>query len=307
MRQLGERAVVLGASMAGLLAARVLADFYQAVTVVERDVLPTDPVNRRGVPQGRMIHAVQARGLQIMDELFAGLAHELEAGGAAIWDGRDFSKFRVSVGGHRLGQLTSQPNPQPMSVAFPSRRFLEWSVRRRVRAIPNVTILEGHDLTGLTATTDRARVTGVRTVSRGSGTEGTLTADLVVDATGRGSRTPSFLEELGYGRPPQDELMVHLAYACQSVRIAPGALDAHMIAVTPEPGRPTMFAVIGYENDTGMFAVGTMAGLHPPSTRAEMLDFAADLASPQVLKALREAEPLEDVGHYRVPSNRWRR
>jgi 2-polyprenyl-6-methoxyphenol hydroxylase-like FAD-dependent oxidoreductase len=98
MRQLGERAVVLGASMAGLLAARVLADFYQAVTVVERDVLPTDPVNRRGVPQGRMIHAVQTRGLQIMDELFAGLAHELEAGGAATWDGRDFSKFRVSVG-----------------------------------------------------------------------------------------------------------------------------------------------------------------------------------------------------------------
>ena len=76
----GETAVVLGASMAGLLAARVLADFYQAVTVVERDVLPTDPVNRRGVPQGRMIHAVQTRGLQIMDELFAGLAHELEAG-----------------------------------------------------------------------------------------------------------------------------------------------------------------------------------------------------------------------------------
>ena len=104
MRQLGERAVVLGASMAGLLAARVLADFYQAVTVVERDVLPTDPVNRRGVPQGRMIHAVQTRGLQIMDELFAGLAHELEAGGAATWDGR-ISKFRVSVGGYRLGQL----------------------------------------------------------------------------------------------------------------------------------------------------------------------------------------------------------
>ena len=307
MRQLGERAVVLGASMAGLLAARVLADFYQAVTVVERDVLPTDPVNRRGVPQGRMIHAVQTRGLQIMDELFAGLAHELEAGGAATWDGRDFSKFRVSVGGYRLGQLTSLPNPQPMSVAFPSRRFLEWSVRHRVRAIPNVTILEGHDLTGLTATADRDRVTGVRMVSRGSGTEGTLTADLVVDATGRGSRTPIFLEELGYGRPPQDELMVHLAYACQLVRIAPSALDAHMIAVTPEPGRPTMFGVIGYENNTGMFAVGTMAGLQPPSTRAEMLEFAADLASPQVLKALREAEPLEDVGHYRVPSNRWRR
>jgi 2-polyprenyl-6-methoxyphenol hydroxylase-like FAD-dependent oxidoreductase len=307
MGQLGERAVVLGASMAGLLAARVLADFYESVTVIERDVLPTEPMNRRGVPQGRMIHAVQARGLQIMDELFAGFADELEAGGAATWDGRDLSKFRVSVGGHRVGRLTTLPNPRPMSIAFPSRRLLEWNVRRRVQAIPNVVILEDHDLTGLTATADRERVTGVRTVNRGSGAEGTLTADLVVDATGRGSRTPVFLEELGYGRPSEDELMVHLAYACQLVRFAPGVLDEHMVAVFPEPGRPTMFGVIGYENNTGMFAVGTMAGLQPPSTRTEMLAFAQDLAPAHVMKALREAEPLEDVGHYRVPSNRWRR
>ena len=71
--RLGERAIVLGASMSGLLAARVLADFFGTVTVVERDELPDDPTNRRGVPQGRHVHALLPRGAQILDELFPGI------------------------------------------------------------------------------------------------------------------------------------------------------------------------------------------------------------------------------------------
>jgi 2-polyprenyl-6-methoxyphenol hydroxylase-like FAD-dependent oxidoreductase len=253
-----------------------------------------------------MIHAIQGRGSQIMDELFPGFLDELHSAGVPTWDGRDFSKFRVSIGGHRVGPAKT-PNPLPMSVNFPSRSYLEWNVRRRVRAIPNVTILEGHDVAGLTATADRSRVTGARVVDRSHGTETAMLGDLVVDATGRGSRAPAFLDELGYGRPVEDELMVHLAYACQLVRVAPGAVDEYMIGNFPEPGRPTMFGFIGYENDTYMFGVGTMGGLQPPSQRAEMLEFADDLAPAHVLAALRTAEPLEDVGHYRVPSNRWRR
>jgi 2-polyprenyl-6-methoxyphenol hydroxylase-like FAD-dependent oxidoreductase len=309
MSKIGERAVVLGASVGGLLAARVLADFYDTVTVVERDVLPDDPVNRRGVPQGRMIHAVQARGSQIMDDLFPGLLDELAAGGVASWDGDDFSKMSISVGGHRMVGSGISPNGhgQSMSMIFPSRPFLEWSVRRRVRAIPNVTILEGHDVAGLTVTPDHRRVTGARVVNRGTGSETATMADVVIDATGRGSRTPTFLEELGYGRPPEDELMVYLAYACQMLRIPAGAVQQHMIAIFPEPGRPTMFGVLGYEDDTWMFGVGTMAGREPPSRRDDMLAFAADFAPAHVLDAIRTAEPLGEVGHYRVPSNRWRR
>ena len=110
MPVLGERAVVLGASMSGLLAARVLADFYQTVTVIERDVLPTDPAPRRGVPQGRLIHALLARGAQIIDELFPGLLDELVANGATRWDG-DFAKLWISFGGHRLVRSGRAPDP----------------------------------------------------------------------------------------------------------------------------------------------------------------------------------------------------
>ena len=304
---LGEHAVVLGASMGGLLAARVLADFYRNITVVERDVLPTAPVNRRGVPQGRQIHAIQARGTQILDELFPDFLQELRAGGVVSWDDGDFSKVSVAIGGHQMIRSGTAPSNLSMSVSFVSRPFLEWNVRRRVLAMPNVTFLDGHDVVGLTATPTGDRVTGVRVVDRSNPREATITAALVVDATGRGSRTPNFLAELGYGRPPEDELMVHLAYTCQLLRLAPGAVAEHMIARFPEPGRPKMFGLFQYENDTWMFGVGAMAGLEPPTAPADMLRFASGFAPAHALRAIRTATPLGDVAHHRVPSNRWRR
>lgn len=305
MEQRGDHAVVLGASMGGLLAARVLADFYGRVTVVERDILPLHPINRRGVPQGRLIHALAARGTQVLDELFPGFVDELTAHGAGIWDDGDFSKVSISVGGHSTPRSGRAPNP-PV-VLFPSRPLLEWNVRRRVKAFPNVTFLECHDLVGLITTPARDRVIGARVVDRVLERGKALPADLVVDATGRGSRMPVFLEELGYGRPREDEVTVQLAYACQLLRLEPGAVRQHMIALFPEPGRPKMFGLIRNENDTWMFGVGAMAGLQPPDETAEMIQYAEDFVPAHVLDSLRAAEPLGAVVHHRVPSNRWRR
>src|SRR5271156_3343522 len=150
MEKSGGHALVLGASMGGLLAARVLADFYDRVTVVERDILPVDPLNRRGVPQGRLIHAALARCTQILDELFPGFVDELKAAGVGSWDDGDLSKLWVSIAGHQSMSYGRAQNPPP--ILFPSRPVLEWTVRRRVKAITNVTFLEAHDVVGLTAT-----------------------------------------------------------------------------------------------------------------------------------------------------------
>ena len=305
MKIRGDHAVVLGASMGGLLAARVLADFYERVTLVERDTLPTGPENRRGVPQGRLIHVIQARGISILEELFPGFVAELTGMGVECWDDGDLSKLHLSVGGHQL--LRSGIAPDAPVVLLPSRPLLEWSVRQRVKAIPNVTFLEGHDVLGLMTTPDLARITGARVAGRAEDHETTVTADLVVDATGRGSRTPVFLEQLGYGRPAEDELVVQLAYACQLLRSTSNAVREHLIALFPEPGRPKMFGFVRYENDTCMLAVGTMAGAEPPSRLVDMLDYAADFAPPHVLDAVRDAEIIGGVVHHRVPSNRWRR
>jgi pimeloyl-ACP methyl ester carboxylesterase len=102
MPVLGERAVVLGASMGGLLATRVLADFFDTVAVVDRDVLSDDPANRRGVPQGRHVHALLPRGAQILDEFFPGILNELVADGAPVWDDGELSRLYLSYGGHEV-------------------------------------------------------------------------------------------------------------------------------------------------------------------------------------------------------------
>ncbi|OKH76553.1 NAD(P)/FAD-dependent oxidoreductase [Mycolicibacterium sp.] len=307
MEMRGEHAIVLGASMSGLLAARVLADFYRTVTIVERDELPSDPANRRGVPQGRMIHALSARGSQILDELFPGFLDELTADGVASWNDGDFSKMCISVGGHFLVRSGKSARHEPMTMQFPSRPLLEHHVRERVRRISNVSVQEGRDVLGLTATPRRHRVTGVRVARHATGEVATLSADVIVDATGRGSRTPVFLDELGYARPVEDDLVVRLVYAGQLLRLPVGAVDEHFVAVMPVAGRPRMLGLVGYENGMWMFAVGAMAGLEPPTEFPEMLEFIADFAPAHVLAALRTAEPVGEVQHHRVPSNRWRR
>ena len=306
MTKIGEHAVVLGASMGGLLAARVLADSYHRVTVVERDVLPAEPVNRRGVPQGRQPHLLLARAAQILEVHFPGILDELVAAGAPVWDNGDLSRLWVSFGGRRLVRSGSIPDPQSLVNYYPTRPMLEWTVRRHLAAVPNVEILAGHDVASLTTTPERNRVTGARIVRRADHAEIELAADLVVDATGRGSRTPAFLEQLGYQRPREDELMVHTAYASQPVRIPDGALHENLIAITPVADRPTGFMMFRGENDTWLIGAGAL-GVEPPSNRDEILDIAADLAPPHIVAAARGSEPLAEVTRYRFPSNRWRR
>jgi 2-polyprenyl-6-methoxyphenol hydroxylase-like FAD-dependent oxidoreductase len=304
---IGEHAVVLGASMGGLLAARVLADHYRTVTVVERDALPSGSAQRRGVPQGRHAHALWMRGSQILEQLFPGFLAELVANGCPVYDDGDLSRFYFSFGGHpfvRSEKLAVRPGDESY---FPSRPLLEGQVRRRVRAMTNVTLLDGHDVVGLTSTPDRSRVNGVTITSHEGDEKRALTADLVVDATGRGSRTPAFLEQLGYDRPAEDELVVRLAYASQSVRIPPGMHKELIVLVGPVPGRPTGMALFTYENATWMLTVFGLVGREPPADFTGMLAFMEGFAPAHVLSALRHAEPLGEPARYRTPSNRWRR
>jgi 2-polyprenyl-6-methoxyphenol hydroxylase-like FAD-dependent oxidoreductase len=307
MGKLGGSAVVVGAGFGGLLAARVLADFYETVTIVERDVLPPDPVNRRGVPQGRHAHLLNARGSQILEELFPGFLHELLGSGVGRWSDGDLSKLHISFGGHVMTRATGASTTTSPDFYFPSRPLLEWAVLKRLRAIARVTLVEGHEVTALTSTPDRDRVTGVRLVDCASCATSTIDADLVVDATGRGSRMPMFLDQLGYGRPREDEVVVGMGYASQLLRLPRGAVPEDLIVVFPEPGRPRTWVLIGYENDTWMFSLGTLGGAPLPRDRAEMLAFGADFAPAHASRAVRAAEPLSDITHHHLRSNRWRR
>lgn len=304
MVKIGERAVVLGASMAGMVTARVLTEFFETVTVVERDTLPDTATNRRGVPQGRHLHALLARGAEVLEELFPGILEELTSDGAPHFDGRDLSQMHYNLGGHRA---VSEGSARDLSAYLTSRPFLEYHVRRRVRAVANIEVLDNHDVVDLISTPDRTRITGARAVDRRTGKGSTLTADLVVDATGRAARTPAWLERMGYGRPGEDHVVMHLAYASQLMRMRPGALHELGVLIGVVPGRPTGMGLLHCENDTWVMTVMGMAGRVPPRELSEMCAFAEEFAPRHVLAAVRDAEPIGEVAQHRTPSSQWRR
>ncbi|WP_445169549.1 FAD-dependent oxidoreductase [Mycolicibacterium sp. Dal123E01] len=305
MALLGERAVVLGASMAGMLAARVAAERYRTVTVVDRDMPPEQPMNRRGVPQAYHGHVLQAGGVAVLDELFPGILDEMVANGAPTWGDGDLSRVIIEYGGHRF--LPSGFLSDPVTAYVPSRPFLDWHVMKRLSALPNVTVLGGYDVVDVTSSTDCRRVTGVVVARRDDTEAAVLGADLVIDASGRGSRAPIFLEDLGYDRPREDELVINLAYTSQWLRIPPGAIRQHMVALFPKPGDATTVALLNHENDTWLMTVGVMAGEEPARDYADMLVLARRRAPRHILDVLEAAEPVGKVAHYRTPSSRWRR
>ncbi|OMC20804.1 NAD(P)/FAD-dependent oxidoreductase [Mycobacterium sp. SP-6446] len=305
MSKLGQRAVVCGASMAGLLAARVLSDFYETVTLVERDRLPDGAEQRRGVPQGRHFHALLSTGSTALGELFPGLLDELVAGGAIVLD-NDQSRAYVRLGQHELDLSGEFADPAALFIYQPSRPFLESHVRRRVRALANVTFLEGHDVVEPIA--DPAhRVTGVRVVNRDTGAETVLDADMVVDATGRAARMPAFLDNLGYERPVEQRYPVQLSYASQFLRIPEGMLDENAISVGITPDRPVGVVVVAYEHGTWILTLFGVGGYELPDDLPGVIDCAAEFAPAFLIDALRAAEPLGALSAQRYPASTWRR
>jgi 2-polyprenyl-6-methoxyphenol hydroxylase-like FAD-dependent oxidoreductase len=296
--QIEDRAIVLGASMAGLLAAHVLADSYGQVIVIERDQLPETSMHRRGVPHGRHLHALAARGQQALEELFPGLTAELVAHGAMA--GSLLANARMCLSGHRLRQTDTG-----LVLLCASRPFLEAHVRARVRAHPNVTWLDRCDVVGLATSPDSRRVTGARVLRRAdSSAEEVLLADLVVDASGRGSRTPAWLESLGYPSPELEQVRIGLAYATRIYRLSPGALGGDLaILDAATPQLPRTGALLALEGDRWMVTLAGILGDRPPTDPDGFVDFARSLRFSDIYETIRDAEPLDDPVGFHFPAS----
>jgi 2-polyprenyl-6-methoxyphenol hydroxylase-like FAD-dependent oxidoreductase len=299
MTESKHRAIVLGGSIAGTLAARVLADSYQEVVVVDRDRLLGVREPRTGAPHNVHAHGLLARGHMIMEELFPGITDELSRTGVPTYDIGEihwyFTNRRVRLADTGLLSVASR------------RPVLEAHLRARVAARANVVFLEEHDILEPTATADGTRVTGVK-VRPPAGAGGpevrTLEADLVVDATGRGSRTPAWLEALGYERPEEERIRIGLAYATRHYRMPRGAPAINVIPFA-EHHRGAFFAPVG--PDTYILTLNGMLGDHPPTDPEGFEAFLHSLAVPDIARALRDAEPLDDPVRFTFPASVRRR
>lgn len=297
-RQVGDCAVVLGGGMAGMLMARVLADAYSEVMVIERDNLTGVSGPRRGVPHGRHAHALLARGHQIIEELFPGMINELVAAGVPAGDlAKD---LRWYFNGRRL-----QPTSTGLISLSATRPVLEDAVRARVSALPNVYLVDGCDIVRVTTTENRDRVTGVRFVRREAGAqEEQVAADLVVDATGRSSRTSAWLAELSYPQPSETRVKVGLAYTTRHFRLRsdPYGTDLSINPVA-SPANPRGAFFPKLPGDMSMLSLTGLLGDHPPVDLEGFLAFAKSLPVTDIYDAVHDAEPLDEGVTFRFPAS----
>jgi 2-polyprenyl-6-methoxyphenol hydroxylase-like FAD-dependent oxidoreductase len=287
-------AVVIGASMAGLTAARVLSDRFATVTVLDRDTLPVGSANRRGVPQGGHVHVLLASGLRELEAMFPGFADELLAAGATPFDtGTGLCTFRY---GRRWPK-----EPSGLDLITASRPQVEAIVRSRVAQVPGITIRDGVSVASLIGGSDR--ITGV-VLDDGS----TLDADLVVDASGRGSRSDRWLSELGFPTPDTVEIKVGVTYTTRVYRRRPDELDgwqaAMILPTTPHQQR--LGVVVPIEGDRWLVTVGGWHIDAPPTDAEAFEQFAATLPDSIVADLIGTAEPLSDPVLHRFPASRRR-
>jgi 2-polyprenyl-6-methoxyphenol hydroxylase-like FAD-dependent oxidoreductase len=300
-QRIGDHAVVIGASIAGLLTARALSDFYGRVTIFERDELPAVGEGRKAVPQDRHPHALLGSGRRAIEELLPGFSDELVAAGGLCATARE---IRVVVAGHELTREAGGAD-----VLLASRPLIEGLVRRRVRALENVTVRERCDVLELLTSPDHGRVTGVRVRHRsGERIEEQVAADLVVAASGRAARVPAWLEPLGYPRPDEERLAIDVMYVSRLVRLRAVAFADKVVLIGARPGFPRGLFLVAQENQEWLVTPsGYGPENHPPTDDDGYLDFIGTVAPPDVLAAIRDAEPIGDLVTHGFPANQRRR
>lgn len=291
-----QHAIVLGASMGGLLTARVLSQHFARVTLIERDAVDSAPVARKGQPQARHLHGLLASGLEQMTAYFPDLPDALRASGAILEDFASKMNW-YTYGGYR------QRLHMGVKACLMSRPLLESLVRERTLALPNVTLIDSCGVTDLMATTDHSRVIGVRLDRRDADGPTTLEADLVVDCTGRGSRLPQWLTALGYAAPQESIVRVDVGYATRLYRRAPDdPIGDHWTLITPEAPRETRFGgMFPIEGDRWIVSVGGWQGDHAPTDEKSFNEYVRQLPTPDIYRVVSQAEPLSEITAFKYP------
>jgi 2-polyprenyl-6-methoxyphenol hydroxylase-like FAD-dependent oxidoreductase len=290
-------AIVIGGSMAGLLAARVLADHFETVTVVERDAHGPKPDFRRGVPQGRHAHALLLRGLNTICRLFPDIRQSMIDAGATIMNqGREMRWFHFGVWKHRYHSR--------LEAICSSRPLLEWMVCERVRHLSNVVTMHGWSFDGLAYRDGVVRGVGIR--ARDGGELRELSGDLVIDATGRGSQIPAQLKLLGLEVPEETRIQVDLGYASRIYRAPATPRDWKALFVIAQPPSKRAALILPIEGDRWLVTEAGMHGDHPPADERGFLEYARSLPEPDIYDALKHAEPLTPITRFGYPAGQRR-
>lgn len=296
-------AVVIGCSLAGLLAARVLSEHFERVTIFERDPVEDHPASRRGQAQTRHLHGLLAHGFRILTRLFPDLDSQLIHGGATVSDMGEAIRW-YHYDGYKV-QFKSG-----LAAVSMSRVFLEWRIRQAVLALPNVSLRAPCPVTHLITHPDRTHVIGVAVASNTAQDQASpILADLVVQTGGRGATPGKWLAQIGFSGPSEDEISVGVGYATRLYRRRPTDLTgAKLVMISPTPPHQKHMAfVFPVEDDRWIVSAGGWLGDHPPTDDAGYREFLRNLPVADVFNVIQHAEPLSDVYTYKFHSSLRRR
>ncbi len=299
--KLGKNAIVIGASMTGLITARVLCDHFERVTILERDSLPEGHLPRKGVPQGQHVHVLFSGGMKVIDGLFPGFSDELAENGSVVCD------FARELCWYHAGVWKARPESGLVSY-WQTRPFLESNLRRRLTSDTTVEIRGDCAVTQLNTNGDRSRVTGLVARCGDDGSTETLQADLIVDASGRGSQTPKWIESLGYQKPTETSVEVNIGYASRMYE--PPDDTTRDWRIMAQYGTPPENKRTGYifPIEGGRWLVSAVGFLrdHAPTDDQGYLEFARSMERPDFYDAIKDAKPLTPIAAYTFTANRWR-
>jgi 2-polyprenyl-6-methoxyphenol hydroxylase-like FAD-dependent oxidoreductase len=294
-------------SFVGLLAGRALTNHFDRITIIERDHYPEQPASRPGVLQSRYPHILTLQGLLLLEQFFPGLRKDLlELGAIELDVGSDIALLTPK------GWAVRSPLNQKILAC--SRDLLDWTLRQRLKTFPNLHFLEGEQVSGLLATAQQTQIVGVTLRSRDTVKPATRTttqsiqADWVVDASGKASRSPQWLQDLGYESPPETKLDAFVGYTARICQCPdPMSVDWKLLFIqSAPPQRCRGAAIFPIEGNRWITSLVGGDRDYPPTDEAGFLEFARSLPTPVFYDAIQTATPLMEIYQYRGNENRLR-
>ena len=301
---IGRQAVVVGAGMGGLSAARALADHFERVLVIENDALPVEVAPRPGTPQCKHVHGLLMGGLQALESLFPSLEQSLlQAGAVPV---RMSSDLRFEPPGY-------DPFPQRdlgLHILCMTRPLVEAMVRKKIALHANISVRDRCKAQELLVTSRGAKpskLTGVRCAGPDGKTED-LAADFVVDASSHGLLTLNLLASLWLLAPSESTIGVDIGYCTSMFEIPDDApTDWKAMLVLPDPPRNRRSAFIIPAE--GRRWTVTLAGRYsdkPPDDEAGYFAYIKNLRTSTARNALRNAKRQGAFSRYVLKASRRR-
>jgi flavin-dependent dehydrogenase len=298
-----KKAIVIGAGIAGLIAARVLSEYAETVTLIERDNIDDDFMVRKGVPQSMQPHVLLAKGYNLLQDFFPDMISRMLANGATSIDwGKEFKVYLKN------GWGANTVYPTEMISLVASRSLLERSIRNEICKIDNIYFLSSRQVKKLIYDPSKLRVSGVKVNVKGDSLEQKILADLVVDCSGRNSQAQYWLKAIGYDAPPIMEIDPDLGYSTVYYAAPSNFTTSWRIMKVSHkpPERKRLGFLSRIEGDRIIATLGGYCQDYPPTNHKEFIEYARSLPCAEFADVIANLEPISRVYPYRATGNKRR-